>query len=126
MSRLIFFQDGPIFPRVDLDLRHAYLVCPLHPHARPPTRFRAQGAWRLAVPHRFLRVVTRRAKPQSNVSDYHVQIIAKLCQQGLSKAAAEELLSMLPYLVRRQEEVVGFAVVPRVASETETVLIRAR
>ena len=30
---------------VKLDLRHAYLVCPLHPHARPATRFRAHGDW---------------------------------------------------------------------------------
>ena len=52
---------------VKLDLRHAYLVCPIHPFARPAFRFRAQGDWQFRTVCFGLRsaprVFTRLLKP---------------------------------------------------------------
>ena len=36
--------------------------------------------------------IQRTSRPQRNVADYHVHIIAKLCEQGLSAETAEEML----------------------------------
>ena len=62
---------------VKLDLRHAYLVVPIHPHARPAFRFRAGGDWQFRTlcfgVRSAPRVFTRILKP----------VFAKLRQLGI-------------------------------------------
>jgi hypothetical protein len=62
---------------VKLDLRHAYLVVPIHPHARPAFRFRAGGDWQFRTlcfgVRSAPRVFTRLLKP----------VFAKLRQLGI-------------------------------------------
>ena len=62
---------------VKLDLRHAYLVCPIHPRARPAFRFRAAGDWQFRSVCFGLRsaprVFTRLLKP----------VFARLRQLGI-------------------------------------------
>jgi hypothetical protein len=65
---------------VKLDLRHAYLVVPIHPHARPAFRFRAGGDWQFRTlcfgVRSAPRVFTRLLKP----------VFAKLRQLGMANS----------------------------------------